>query len=58
MPGRTEPVTLVNAGFVPDHDAPSLQRGIPGLGADTEDVLRDLAYSAEEISRLRERGAI
>ena len=58
VPGRAEPVTLVNAGFVPDKDAPALQRGIPALGEDTDAVLRELAYSPAEISRLRESGAI
>ncbi|GAC1322159.1 MAG: CoA transferase [Chloroflexota bacterium] len=58
VPGRTEPVALVNAGFVSDHDGPALQRGVPALGADTDAVLRDLGYAEAEIARLRERGVI
>jgi crotonobetainyl-CoA:carnitine CoA-transferase CaiB-like acyl-CoA transferase len=58
VPGRAEPVTLVNAGFVPDSDGPGLQRGVPALGADTDAVLHELGYSAADIARLRERGTI
>jgi crotonobetainyl-CoA:carnitine CoA-transferase CaiB-like acyl-CoA transferase len=48
----------VNAGFVADADGPGLQGGVPALGADTDAVLGELGYSAEEIARLRERGAV
>jgi len=58
IPGREEPVTLVNAGFVPDKDGPGLQGGVPALGADTENVLRDLGYAEADIARLRERGVV
>jgi crotonobetainyl-CoA:carnitine CoA-transferase CaiB-like acyl-CoA transferase len=58
VPGRTEPVTLVNAGFVADRDGPALQRGVPALGADTDTVLRELEYSDSDIARLRGSGVI
>jgi crotonobetainyl-CoA:carnitine CoA-transferase CaiB-like acyl-CoA transferase len=58
VPGREEPVTLMNAGFVADDDGPAVQNGIPELGADTAAVLGDLGYSVAEITRLRENGAI
>jgi crotonobetainyl-CoA:carnitine CoA-transferase CaiB-like acyl-CoA transferase len=58
VPGRDAPVTLVNAGFVADHDGPGLQRGVPELGSDTDAVLTELGYDAAEILSLRERGAI
>jgi CoA:oxalate CoA-transferase len=58
VPGREETVTLVNAGFVADHDGPALQRGIPALGADTDAVLREMGYADSDIERLRTSGAI
>jgi CoA:oxalate CoA-transferase len=40
-------------------DAPCrLRRPAPDLGADTEAVLREFGFSAEEIARLREAGAV
>ncbi len=35
-----------------------LRRPAPDLGADTDDVLRELGYSTEDIARLREAGAV
>ena len=32
VPGRSEPVRLINAGFVAGEDGPGLQRGVPALG--------------------------
>jgi len=58
VPGRDEPVTLVNAGFVADEDGPALQRGVPALGADTDAVLVELGYAEADIARLRERGVV
>jgi crotonobetainyl-CoA:carnitine CoA-transferase CaiB-like acyl-CoA transferase len=58
VPARDEPVTLMNAGFVADHDGPAVQRGIPELGADTDAVLQHLGYAEAEVARLRESGAI
>jgi crotonobetainyl-CoA:carnitine CoA-transferase CaiB-like acyl-CoA transferase len=58
VPGRAQPVTLVNAGVVTDKDGPGLQGPVPALGADTQDVLLELGYSEAEIARLRERGTI
>ncbi|HEY1295117.1 MAG TPA: CaiB/BaiF CoA-transferase family protein [Chloroflexota bacterium] len=58
VPGRQEPVTLVNAGFVANQDGPGLQAGVPALGADTDGVLRDLGYADADIARLRERSVV
>jgi crotonobetainyl-CoA:carnitine CoA-transferase CaiB-like acyl-CoA transferase len=58
VPGRADPVSLVNAGFVSDNDGPALQRGVPALGADTDAVLSDLGYTTAEVVSLRERGVI
>jgi itaconate CoA-transferase len=38
--------------------APTAERHVPGLGQDTDDVLRSLGYSSEEIDVLRSRGAV
>ena len=35
-----------------------LYRPAPDLGADSDDVLRELGYSAEDIAGLREAGAV
>jgi formyl-CoA transferase len=52
------PVTLLNAGFRADADSPGLSGPVPDLGSDTDDVLRELGYAADEIARLRAEGAI
>lgn len=52
------PVTLINAGFVADSGAPGLERGVPALGDDTEQVLGELGYGAGEIARLRQEKVI
>ena len=58
IPDRSEPVTLINAGFVASADGPGLQAPIPALGQHTDDVLGELGYSAADIAQLREQGAI
>ena len=50
--------TVMNAGFVANVDGPGIGSGIPALGADTDDVLRELGYASEAITRLRQAGAI
>jgi crotonobetainyl-CoA:carnitine CoA-transferase CaiB-like acyl-CoA transferase len=52
------PVTLINAGFVANTDGPRLTGPVPALGADTEDVLRELGYTDSDIATLRSDGAI
>jgi crotonobetainyl-CoA:carnitine CoA-transferase CaiB-like acyl-CoA transferase len=51
-------VTLVNAGYVANTDGPRLQRPVPALGADTDDILRELGYTQSDIATLRGDGAI
>jgi CoA:oxalate CoA-transferase len=58
VPGREEPVQLLNSGFMADRDGPGLEGPVPGLGADTEAVLHQLGYSDADIARLYDRGAI
>lgn len=57
-PGRSEPITLLNAGFVANTDSPRLKGPVPELGSDTEDVLRELGYTESDIATLRADGAI
>ena len=56
-PGGRE-VTLINAGFVTDADAPGLAGPVPALGEHTEAVLRELGLSLGEIENLRAEGAV
>ncbi len=58
VPGREEPVTLINSGFVASTDGPGLQGGVPALGQDTDAVLRELGYSDADIRRLRSEAAV
>jgi crotonobetainyl-CoA:carnitine CoA-transferase CaiB-like acyl-CoA transferase len=58
VPGRQEPVQLLNGGFVADEDGPCLEGAVPELGADTDAVLHELGYSDDAIRRLRDQGAI
>ncbi len=58
VPGLERPITVLNAGFRLD-DAPlAADQPPPALGQDTDAVLRELGYKAEEIERLRAAGAI
>jgi crotonobetainyl-CoA:carnitine CoA-transferase CaiB-like acyl-CoA transferase len=52
------PISLINAGFVADDGAPGLSSGVPVLGADTDAVLAELGYGADDVARLRETGVI
>jgi crotonobetainyl-CoA:carnitine CoA-transferase CaiB-like acyl-CoA transferase len=58
IPGREMPVSLINGGMVADRDGPSLTRPVPALGGDTEAVLRELGFSADEIRDLHEDGVV
>jgi len=57
-PGREEPVTLINAGFVTDSEHPGVRGPVPALGQHTDAVLRELGYGDGEIDALRAAGAI
>lgn len=51
-------VVLMNAGFVADKDGPGLQGPVPTLGQDTDAVLTELGYGADEVKALRDAGAV
>jgi formyl-CoA transferase len=58
VPGVGRDLRLLRTGFKVDGKAPEVDRPPPRLGQDTESLLRELGYSAGEISRLAEEKAI
>jgi CoA:oxalate CoA-transferase len=57
-PGVEREVAVVRAGFRLGHGDPEPDAPPPTLGADTERILGDLGYTADEIAALRREGAI
>lgn len=68
VPGAAGPVRVVGPGFrltgassaapAGEHAAPAGRAAVPALGQHTDEVLREIGFSAAEISRLREDGAV
>jgi len=58
VPGIDRPVTLTRAGFKLSGADPLVASPPPRLGEHTEEVLRDLGYSDDDIEGLRAAGAI
>jgi crotonobetainyl-CoA:carnitine CoA-transferase CaiB-like acyl-CoA transferase len=57
-PGVEREVAVVRAGFRLASGDPAPAAAPPTLGADTDEILAGLGYSADEIDRLRREGAI
>jgi CoA:oxalate CoA-transferase len=58
VPGVARPVAVVGSGFRVASGDPAPATPPPALGADTDDVLTALGYSAAEIEALRQKKAI
>jgi CoA:oxalate CoA-transferase len=58
LPASGRKTTILNAGFLCDHDGPSVQNGPPRLGQHTDQVLSEIGFSPEEVQALRNAGAI
>jgi crotonobetainyl-CoA:carnitine CoA-transferase CaiB-like acyl-CoA transferase len=58
VPGTQTPVPLINAGFVADRDGPRLSGPVPELGQDTDPILRELGYTAAQITDLHAHGVV
>jgi crotonobetainyl-CoA:carnitine CoA-transferase CaiB-like acyl-CoA transferase len=58
VPGVEREVAVVRAGFRLAHGDPEPASPPPALGADTEAVLHELGYTADQIEALRRKGAI
>jgi crotonobetainyl-CoA:carnitine CoA-transferase CaiB-like acyl-CoA transferase len=57
-PGTVEGMTTTLAGFRMSEGGPSLQQPPQRLGAQSESILVELGYDAEEITALRTKGVI
>jgi len=58
VPGVERPVHVYRAGYRMSGGAPQVDSPPPALGQHTEEVLRELGYSAGEIAAFRESGAV
>jgi crotonobetainyl-CoA:carnitine CoA-transferase CaiB-like acyl-CoA transferase len=57
-PGLDRPVAVLRAGFRLESGDPQPKTPPPSLGADTEEILKDLGYDKEAIDKLRGDGAV
>ncbi|MBO0681766.1 MAG: CoA transferase [Candidatus Dormibacteraeota bacterium] len=58
VPGLQEPTRVVGPGFIFEHDGLRTPVSVPSLGEHTDEVLRELGYSQEEVAALKEAGAL
>jgi crotonobetainyl-CoA:carnitine CoA-transferase CaiB-like acyl-CoA transferase len=56
--GHDQPVGLVNAGYLFEHDGPGLKGPVPAVGEHTDAVLGELGYGAREIGQLHAEGVV
>jgi formyl-CoA transferase len=57
-PGVPRPISVVRTGLRIDGVSPAVATPPPALGADTDDILLSLGYTASEIAAMREKGEI
>jgi crotonobetainyl-CoA:carnitine CoA-transferase CaiB-like acyl-CoA transferase len=58
MPGVGKPTTVPLAAFKFAHDGPAIERPPPQLGEHTDEVLKSVGYSAQQIAALRKSRAV
>ena len=58
LEGSSEPLVVFNAAYTSPEDPPGTTLPPPEVGADTDDVLRELGFSAAEIQGLRAEGCV
>ena len=58
VPGVGRPIDLVRIAAMFDGVRPGVKAPPPALGADTDDILRDLGYCGDEIGAMRRKGVI
>jgi crotonobetainyl-CoA:carnitine CoA-transferase CaiB-like acyl-CoA transferase len=58
VPGIDRPLTIARTGFRLSDGDPDVGSPPPVLGAHTDEVLRDVGFSAGEIEQLRAKGAV
>jgi crotonobetainyl-CoA:carnitine CoA-transferase CaiB-like acyl-CoA transferase len=55
---RYGPMRLVGAGFRLEHGTPGIDREPPTLGEHTDEILKEVGYTAEEIERFRRAAVV